>query len=1090
MSRNKVFSTILLSILLVATVSATPGVEDWGRSTTNIEYDPDAYVDVHVNTSGMAPGDYFVLYPIYRENDIVWEKLKTGGGTPVKITVDDDETEKINDIIVNVSGLWALSASGTYDGTTPIDFFWVNGTNVFDIEVSLEETTFGDNESISITVTKDNNVTECWIDVFREDGVEILHRYRSDGIIDDSDWSPEDLEWAGNYTVQAYRDVDDQYVHPYDSYFNEWYDGGKVYNFSNVGAFDPPEHTATQKLIVVNTGTPETEMDVSEVFWSFDDEINITTEVEDLSVVIFNDDDENVTEYLDISYIDESILIKNKDPSNISAGGWGRDALGNVYGNNGTWTIFLFNDIDSDGIEEWNATLEFKVLSSDPVQWFWIDDDGVTSNDNRDSEIPRLPDITEMPLNVQFQIVGDDHTFYGALSSSPVEDYGENITVSGDALFLSSKTLDEFPGVTYLNGTWTVPITPIMTSDGSMITFEVDWDDYGSLSQELKVGGTEYNGTIVYITPETFTIDEDTTISVDVFGPPGDYPIPYADVAIYWLLDDGTLGDMLNETDRPDEMGSNTYSFLVDQEEQNENLVQLPRRLIAYADVENLGSGYAMSTMKPKSDLTVTISQDVLMAGERSEFTLSVRRGNDSEPQTNGMILEFYDEDGDRVALSDSFGTIRNGDVSDKITMDLEEAFIKPGIYTIYAHNQTHDSSGNNATLEIRPVTVSASIDEFIWKFDKNINVSFYVQYNGEYINGTLEIWNISDEGNNHRLWVDGASIQVDVRLGIATVDNINVSELPPDSFQENVSFIFRPDTSGSRYAPTDGYIPVQVAHVTANPSLLSFNEPTILDIQVTGRNMGLDDVLVGIHVPGHEDIIETQTDSNGLATFAFTTITTGDVTIEVEERLSDVTVLVTAWSLYLSAPSQVNEGETFSVTIRNGTANGDVVSGVLVTFSGTSTTGTTLTAPTVRTDMYYKVTVTKQGYKSATTDVLVLNHPKLSVYTDSTTVEYKLTGKNTFTVTIADDEGKPIVGAVVIFNGVEYTTGANGMTTLCVPEEEGSYTIEAVKDGFASSELLSITTTVEKSTPGFELLALIVAIGVCIALVRMRKKK
>jgi len=1091
MSKNKIFSIIILGLLLTINASATPGVDDHGRATTNLEYDPDNHIDITINTTGLPTGEHFILYPIYQSDTIIWRQLKTGGGTPVKITVDGDNTETINDIILNVSGLWALSTSGSYNGSTPTPFFWVNGTNVFNINLSLEDTTFGDNDSITITVTDDNGSAECWIDVFREDGIQILHEYRSDGIIDSSDWLPDDLQWAGNYTVQAYRDIDDQHVHPYESYYNSEYTGSKTYNFSNIGAFDPPEHTSTQKRIVVHTGTPETSMDVTEVFWSFDGEINISTEEQNLSVLVFNNDNDNITNNIDITYIDESILIKNKDPTNITTGGWGRDSSGNIYGNNGTWTIFLSKDIDSDNIEEWNTTLEFKVLSAEPVQWFWIDDDGVTSDNNHDSEIPHIPDITEMPLLIQFQIISNDHTFYGSQSSNPIEDYGQNITLSGDALYLSSKKLNDFPGVTYLNGTWTVPLTPIMSTGERKVTFNINWNNYGSFTQDLRIGGTDYNGTIVKISPSIFTIDTETTISVQVFGPLGDnYPISNAGVSLYWLNTDGTLGDMLNETTQPDVIGVNTYSFTVNKTEQNNNLIELPRKLIGYVSVTNIGFGYAMTSMQPKSDLIVSLSKDTVMAGERTESTLSIRVGNTTEPDDNDMKVEFYNSEGEKVSLDSSFGTIRNSDIIDRTTIYIYDAFIKPGTYTIYAYNKTHDSTGNNATLTVQPVEVSCNLDEFIWKFDTSINATFYVTYNGNYINGTLEVQNISDEGNSYRTWTPTSHINLQVVNGVVQIENINVSELPLNKFQENISFLFKPDTSGSKYAPTNGQTPIKVAHVTATPSILVFNEPSSVEVRVTGRNIGLNNVLVGLNIPGHTETAESTTDSSGRVTFAFTTLTSGTITIQIENRTSDVSILITSWSLHLSAPLQSNEDEPFTITVRNSSSTGEIITDALITFAGQTNTEQTLTAPSVRNDIYYTITVSKIGHKETSTNILILNVPKLEIYIDELTFIYVPNSENTFTIIIADDEGKPIVGATVLFNNKTYTSGVSGVVTLEIPSEAGNYTIEAIKDGFETSTALSISSSVKQSTPGFEILSLIVALGVCFILIRKRKRK
>ena len=1091
MNMKKIMSIIwtlaIVASIMPVTTATTPNFDEWGNAVDELFYDEINHVDVEIDTSNMPNDTYYVLYPIYAENDISWDQLKDGSNSDVSLVVDGDDTVTIEDIALNISGLWVLSSSGAYDGLThPGYYFWVNGTEYFTIDLTNDEVTFGDDENITITVTKGNgSEAACWIDIYHENGNQILHEYRSDGILDSIDWTISELEWVGEYIVHAYRDVDDQFVHPYISCYNSEYDGNKSYNYTNCGSWDPPEHVSEKKTITMNTGEPKVTFYDDDVYWSFDGEINISVDVENLNVIVLNDDYENITSYLDINISGKDIIISNSDNETAATGGWGRDALGNIYGENGTWRAYLFNDTNCDGIEEWNTTARFKVLSPVPIQWEWMDDDGATSNNNKDSVIPRIPNINEIPLNIQFQIIGNDHSFYGDLSSNPVEDYGKNITLTGDALFLSTETLDDFVGVSYLNGMWTVPIIPTMSVKGGKISFHVEWEGYGSLEQDLLIGGSEYNGSIVEITPNTFVIDEELTVSVNVFGPLGtEYPISNADVELWWLNDDGTKDIKINETDRPDDPGTNTYSFVVTKNDQHDGLATLPRELMAYVNVVNIGCGYAAATMMPMSDLHVSVSQDTIMAGEKTVFDIIVTHENNSEPEGN-IQVEFYDADGEKVDLNSDFGSLRDSDL-DGAENNLDDYILIPGVYTLYAYNATHDSTGHNATLEVKAVDVSCNLSIFIWNIDDKESAEFTVLYNRNNVNGTLKVLNMSDEGDYYSVWVENGETQFNVINGTATIV-VSADYLPNDKFLENLTFEFSPDSQGSKFAEANGVIPVKVADVSVFPNALPFNVVANLEITVTGRNVGLANVLVGIDVPGIPTTLETNTDENGKAKFAFEAPTTGKIIITIENRTSDKTVLVTAWSLYIDAPIQVNEKEVFTIYVRNGSINGEEITSAVVEFAGhTEVSEYTFTAPSVSSDIEYTMKATLEGHVSASVKIMVTNVPVLFVIVENVNITIDTSGK-TFTVTIANDEGSAIIGATVIFNGKEYISSAGGVAVLDVPEEEGNYEIIAHKDGFESSSVVSITA-IKQDTPGFEVIVFIASL--CIAFILLRKRR
>jgi len=1079
---------IMLSIMSsLITVNAVPGHNDIGIAVDDLTYNDTDYIDVKINVTSLNVTNYYVLYPIYNENHITWKKY-TAGGSPVRLMVNayDDEITLSSSVILNVSGMWVLSETGTFDGSYPVDFFWVNSSEVYQISLSKNEVTYSSDESITITVKENGSASACWIDLIREeDGSAVFHRYEPDGKYT---FDADIMNYAGNYTVQAYSDLD-KYICGYNEgkeYFDNEYGNHSTfsktnYNYTNCGPYDPPEKTAENKQIIVTSSEPDASLDKDEVKWGFDDTINITLDdfEELLNVKITDVDEEDETFWFDINVTEEYVTISNKASATVTSGGWGRDDCGLSYGENGTWQVCLFLDTDSDGVEEWNTTLDFSVVSADGVQWFWVDDDGVTSTDNKDGSIPEIPDINDQPLEIKFQIIGKDHSFYGEGSSNPVEELGENITVSGNALF--TGRLDKIAGVSYANGTWTVRLTPTMTASDRNIEFHVDWEDYGSLTETLNVGGSEKNGTIVKITPTNFVIDEDVTLKVTVFGPLGDeYPLYNADVELYWVNDNGEHTTLINSTTKPDETGKNLYSFNFSTQDQKNGTP--PCYIMVYAYAQNVGHGYAKTEMRPKSDLIVNVSKETLMAGMKTEFDIDIYAGNtDTRPdEDDGMTIEFYDEEGELVTLDSSFGSLRDKDV-DGVGNYLDDYILIPGIYTIYAYNETHDSTGHNATITVESASITCDKSPFIWNYDKNISATFTVKYKNELLNGTLKIYNMKKMADYYRVWNDteDKSITFTVTNGKAKIENITADTLPTG--KENLTFEFKP--SGGGFGEVDDIVEIKVADVSATPKQIAYNQPAKVLITVTGRGNPLDNVNVSLAVPGLT-MLESQTNSEGTVQFAFTSLTTGEIKIFIEGRETDEVVDITAWNFDLSAPSHVNEKTQFTVTITN---EGEPEGGVSVTFDGTKKTTesngkVTFTSPEVSTSISYEITASKDGFMSQTKSILVNNVRELEIIMSVDEV----TAGDGFTVTIADDEGTAVIGATVTIAGVEYITQAQGIAHLTAPSEARDYKIKASFDDFVDAEE-TITVNAKPSTPGFEFLAIVVALGAVLLILKRK---
>ena len=325
--------------------------------TKDIKYG--ATVRFTVNSSALTDGTKYTLYyPHFKRSDgdyeIEWLEYKPeGSGEPVTVTADGDKVVPVSaPVHFNVSGMWILDDDGNptnaAEGTDDdFAYFWVNGTETYSIEVTKDEVYYGKNETITITVTENGTAVPVWIDVRKEsDEYEepILHQWCPDGKLEfTADW--DNFTIAGNYTIVAYRDLDDDIIGYETQGFTEWYglsqpDLTTVSGYSEIcGPWDPPEEISAVKKIVVKTGEPTLEIpEVNRTMhWSFPGEVKIYIKGYDgenltfssSDVKVYNSKGDDVTSHLTINA--DTGVIK------IYSDSWGKD--GTVWGKNGTWKV-------------------------------------------------------------------------------------------------------------------------------------------------------------------------------------------------------------------------------------------------------------------------------------------------------------------------------------------------------------------------------------------------------------------------------------------------------------------------------------------------------------------------------------------------------------------------------------------------------------------------------------------------------------------------------------------------------------------------------------------------------------------------------
>jgi len=214
---------------------------------------------------------------------------------------------------------------------------------------------------------------------------------------------------------------------------------------------------------------------------------------------------------------------------------------------------------------------------------------------------------------------------------------------------------------------------------------------------------------------------------------------------------------------------------------------------------------------------------------------------------------------------------------------------------------------------------------------------------------------------------------------------------------------------------------------------------------------------------------------TNGALTWTNDVITDSYITIT---SLQPLTITVSKTPIY--------EGETLIVTVKSGESpvqNVGVTFGTVTEKTGADGTATFEVPDPGVDSAIYDIEAEKTGYTTATKSITVINKWDISIIAPSGKIEQ---GKEyTFTIVA---KGQPLAGATVTLNGKTYTSGGDGKVTITVPDKTGEYTITATFPNYIDGEL-TLTVKSASGTPGFELLTLVIALGVAFILLRRRRR-
>lgn len=1111
MKGNKIIATLIVLAMVLSTLvvlkqinvnpsaSAQPGVDDWGDASSNIEYGVTySSGQIKINTSEWAVNDtYYLYYPNYWcvspgiASNFSWDGPYEVEGFFVQVTatqagvLNSDTLNTLNTggeaITFSRAGMWIFDDDGVYPYA---GYLWVNTSTELSVG-SIPDIAYATDAEVEITVTESGSTVPCIIAVLDPDNNTVYQQYTQGTATLDSSY----FEYAGDYTVRAYRDLDkygvyyyyvDEDDNAYDNRYGSDYSGAfpigdaQGYNYSIVGPWDPPEKNASEKTFTVKTAKPIITLTNTTLYWGFDSriDINVTN-----STGVGLDFPYPIMLKYGSHYVNFSTYVTNLGDGDYyisfprwdEGTGWSDLAAGLGDNNvNGTWRVVFGYDDNGDDTYEWNDSAAFIVKRSNPPVQLIL-------KNYPDNKIDYIPMYTggyvADTIDINFAIYGTDVTddlgraYYG---DDSWEDW-ENITIEGDILYPVDETTLVHSGT---KGNWTASVTPTMP--GGSITITIDWpgDDNGTASQTLSI----INGTQVIPAVDNFTVGSDFNLTVTVNDMDG-APLKYAYVTLMWQ--DEVL--LLNETEGDNKVGNGLngeYTFWITTDEQPD----IAPQDITIAASSYPGStfwGYATVQMERQHNMMVNVTPTSAYAGDYVEYDITVSLVGGGHPDTADLTVGLFNETGaDLTSI-----WYKDGDYS--IT---DETIILPGgTYHIAAMNLTCDSKGYNATIIVTNYTVTCEPSTLAWKIDNDTNVTFQLM---PATNGTLTIYNMSSVPEAAEL---NESTQVAIENGVGTLDGVNATTLG------NVTFSFNPDGGEDEYA--DGLLRVTTATATPDPATIYLGEPTVVTITITHPASGapLEDVLVNLEawnatlddtvlakIPANQT-----TDADGKVYFSVTAQASGEILIYIQNASDPdnefVIVAEARKPMTLTINPSVDEGETFTVEARS---YGELITDTTVTFTfdgqtWPTTTGiATLTAPSVSTSLAYPITASAEGYTPATGGIImIVNIPKLII-----AVAGEVKAGQTFTLTIADDTGGPVIGATVTFDGKTYTSGAGGVMTITAPSEAGTYPVTASFPGY---ETLSDTVTVLEGggIPGFELLTLIAAIGVAFLLLRRRQK-
>lgn len=1135
MKGNKILATFIVFAMVLSTmvvlnkeeVSAlTPGVEGqgvnaYGNATTDLEFGV-TYTSIRIDTSAWIydPGDkYYMYYPQYvcaqtaglPADHFTWDGPYVAGLTQVYVepTGGNDILEFSESITFNRSGMYIFDNNSVHDGDTPSDYagyIWVNTSNLFSLQAD-DELDFGSTGDYDITVGWGTSDEEgCMIGIVDPIGTTIYHKWRQTGLA--SLGIEGNFSMAGTYNISAYRDssldnsnsiyqYQDENYNVYDKLYGSDYSGGfpnavytagELYNYNNMGPWDPPELNATTEMITVNTAQPNVKAtNLSSAYWGYELLIEVNVTAPNGSGIAGGNislrkaaGGKNIWDgmYPDILFTDTGEGNYTIEIPRYVAGSSNWTQLGNT-----SWyLVFAKNIPGTDSTEEWNTSKRFTIKGTTAPVNLVITSDGDnnggdgTFTDNK-VDVPDFVGIAPETVDIDFLIygrsIGGDRAYYG---DNAWED-GDDIYVTGDILYPCSVVQGNL--INNGGGAWTASVIP--TKPGGTISLKIKWTgpDNGTDSESINI----VNGSFVSANIESLTYGDETDITVTVRNMGGTLQ-EYGTVYLVWR--DGAEINHTSGNAQPGKGENGEYTFKI----LAADMIGVAPHNITIAGFTPGANmwGYAKVKLTKNHNLVVNCTPTAAYAGDETVYNIDITEDGEAPSVYSDITVALYTETGKLVTGIDAWSENGKYDINDEIM------YLSGGTYQLYAYNDTHDSEGYNATIEITPYSVAVSPNVLAWLIDKETNLSFEVTPAG---NGTLTLENMTSAPSGA---YDGDTHFIDILDGAGTLPEVNASNLG------NITYSYQ-SHDGGESRPADGLLRITTATATPNPSTIYIGKATNIEVTITHPATG--EPIEGVEVDLDYELNATTTilsrkpatvttDGDGKVQFSIQSEANGNITIYIEQGTDPdnpfVIMSKAEKTMTIKTDPSVNEGKGFVVKAYD--INNDLITDTIVyfTFDG-ETQGTTdgiyeFTAPPVPESLDYRIEANAEGYSTDDTTIKVINQPQLFVKAPS-----KGNAKKSFTVKAGGDDGNSYGITITIYSDETLTNEVDSDTTAgpdgisFTINKKGTYYIVASKANYEDSTAAKIKIAAEDQGPGFELLTLIIAIGVAYILLRRRRK-
>jgi hypothetical protein len=638
----------------------------------------------------------------------------------------------------------------------------------------------------------------------------------------------------------------------------------------------------------------------------------------------------------------------------------------------------------------------------------------------------------------------------------------------------------------------------------------------GSLSatEDIEIEGLEADATTSIGDDKKITVDKNETLyfTTDTY---------YAEVHVLLYDENWAYLATLNETigDRTEGNGlDGTYEFYPD--------VSTLGYLVISAkegyEANHSFYGYDIVEIEPEYDLIVTVTEpdaanDTLTAGLEYDIVIEITNLTGYEldyADIDSVIIELLDED--MEVLENQFGTSYTED-SDTLSHDEDNIWTyddwtpqSNGTVRITVRAWEGKHAGNNtdvtvdwATFEYNPIKLTAGID----LEDIGVEVYAYDALGNIIPEETFEMWWLNTSEDGIDIAVNALEDPEDIWAGNSTGD----VDLDEDGMAM-LWFDYVGNDTNSYYAKlndvnTSGMLYTDYPDFEINPTVIFVG--IVNEVEIIAKDWA-GNLLEGVNITFYSTTASAAgvipdpvaTDENGYALLSLEPEATGKMNLSIARNLEfDEDGKLTWWDLLTDktitvttkkpmeisvSKSPIFEGDTLTVMIKSG---GDPVEGASVKF-GTETKTTdndgeaTFTAPNPGVESaVYIIKAEKTGYITDSLSITVIKVWKISIIGPS---EAPNAGEE-FTITVIA-KGSPLAGATATFNGKTYTSGGDGKVTLTAPEvdEETEYTITATFDPYMDGTLT--IKIVPGGIPGFELVALIAALGIALILFKRRR--